>query len=260
MSKVSYVLEGTDMIRISLGNVGSGKTASEVREMMLNASRRTTYTNVKTKIKHGRLLEPSMIIKKEQVDTIKKKSGEVQPVFDYKLNVEYWKSIKEPINVVLDEAHSIMNSRRAMSKTNVIITDWLALIRRVLGQSESGYGELVFITQLPNRIDVIAREMAHQVRYHVCHFQKTCKKCGTTWRENSEMPESIWICPSCGDDRLRKHSHQIEVWHFSSMKEFEMWREFGQKNFYKHYLINDIEKYFPLYDTLQWDNLFGEYY
>jgi len=31
-----------------------------------------------------------------------------------------------------------------------------------------------------------------------------------------------------------------------------------RKTYYKHYLINDIEKVFPYYDTLQWENLLVE--
>jgi hypothetical protein len=161
---------------------------------------------------------------------------------------------------VIDEAHAIINARRSMSKVNVIITDWLALIRRVLGQTTTGFGELVFITQLPNRIDLIARDMATQVRYHICHYFKTCNKCKYTWRETSETPEEEWRCRHCGTFDILKHSHRIEVWHFSGMAAYNMWKDMGVNSFYRHYLINDIEKYFPLYDTLQWDNMFNQYY
>ncbi len=248
------------MIRISLGNVGSGKTVSEVREMFINKMHRTTYTNIKTRIKHCKLLQADMIIHKEQVGTTKKRDGSVEPINELKLNVDFWKEMKEPVNVVLDEAHSIVNSRRSMSKTNIIVTDWLALIRRVLGQTESKKGELVFITQLDKRIDIIAREMAHQVRYHVCHFVKTCKRCGCSWQENSDMPEGLTECPMCQEYRILKHSHQVEVRKFSSIERFESWKMFGNKSHYDRYIISDISDYFSLYNTLQWDNLFGEYY
>lgn len=201
-----------------------------------------------------------MIIKKELVGYKKKRSGETEPVYEQKLNKEYWQNIHEPISVVLDEAHSIINARRAMSKTNIIVTDWLSLIRRVLGNSTSGYGELVFITQLPNRIDIIAREMATQIRYHICHYFKRCGRCKTVWKENSEMPEGLWNCPRCGSPTIKKYNHEIEVWHFPSMSHFNMWNDFKRNTFYKHYIIKDIEKYFPLYNTLQWDNMFSDLY
>ncbi len=203
-----------------------------------------------------------MIVKNELVDTKKKRSGEVEPVYKKVLNVEYWqKAVKEykAINVTIDEAHTIYNARRSMSSQNVILSEWLALIRRVLGSTEAGHGELTFITQLSNRLDVIAREMATQVRYHVCHYYKTCKKCLARWQETSEMPEPIFVCPRCSSTKIIKHNHAIEVWHFSNMANFEAWKNYGIKGtFYKHYLINDIESYFPLYNTLQWDNLFSE--
>lgn len=248
------------MIRISLGNVGSGKTVSEVREIYLNQFRRKTYSNIKTKLKHQIDLSPEMIIKRTVVGSKKRRSGEEEAIYESKLNVEFWQSIKEPINVVLDEAHSIINARRAMSKTNIILNDWLALVRRILGEREGGYGELVYITQLPRRIDPIARDMAHQVRYHICHYRKACKRCGMRWQENSEMPEGLNECPHCGNWQLKKFNHQIEVYRFQSMQHYEAWRDFRQKTFYSHYFITDIEKYFPLYDTLQFDNLFSEYY
>jgi len=33
----------------------------------------------------------------------------------------------------------------------------------------------------------------------------------------------------------------------------------NQKSYYKHYFVHDIEDYFPMYDTLQRDNLFSQY-
>jgi hypothetical protein len=253
------------MIRISLGSVGSGKTANEVRELILNRARRKTFTNIMMKrpqdTKNVMLLNQDMIIKKDLVSTkVNRKTGEETPVYDLKLNMEFWKSIKEPINVILDEAHTILNSRRSMSKVNVIMGDWLALIRRVLGAADSGMGELVFITQLHNRIDTIAREMALQIRYHVCHFCKSCQGCGYGWRENSETAEPLWTCPDCGSYEVKKHSHQIQVWHFKSMGHYLQWKMLGENTYHACYVVTDIEKYFPFYDTLQWDNMFSEYY
>jgi len=243
------------MISIRLGNVGSGKTAAAVREMMLNQSKRKTYTNIRTIIKNCELINPSMIITKEISGYSKK--GEAK--YDYTLNVDFWKNINEPINIVLDEVHTILNARRSMSKVNIILTDWMALIRRVLGQAESGYGELVLISQLHNRIDIVAREMATNVRYHICHYLKSCLRCGNTWAETSESPEPRWIC-SCGSYRIKKHNHKIEVWHFAGMDMYIKWKEWGINTYHQHYLIDDIENYFKLYDTLQWDNLFSEFY
>lgn len=244
-------------IHIYLGNVGSGKTVHAVRDIYKDGSGRKTYTNIKTKMKHQINIDPSMIIKREVVDHKQKRDGSMQEVVKNKLNLEFWRSIKEEINVTLDEAHSILNARKSMSSTNIILTDWIALIRRVLGTSD---GNLTLITQIPRRIDSICREMATKIIYHKCHYKKLCKKCGVTWLEHSEMPESHYKCPLCGSYTLKKYDFKIEAWKFQSMEHFNAWREFAQKSYYDHFMINDIEKYFPLYDTLQWDNLFSEYY
>ena len=249
------------MITIYLGNVGSGKTACAVREILNNENRRKTFSNIRTKnLKNNVEINPSMIIRKVQVDTKVKRDGTVVPVYEIRLNKEFWQAIKEPINVVLDEAHTIINARRSMSKVNQIVTDWLALIRRVLGSADSGFGELILISQLHNRVDIIAREMATQVRYHRAHYHKECRRCGFTWRESSDMPEPVHICPVCSDYRINKFGHKIEVWHFQNMRAYLGWSEWGMDTFYRHYMVNDIEKVFPLYDTLQWDNMFSEFY
>lgn len=252
------------MITICLGGLGSGKTASVVRDLALNPSHRTTYSNIITmKLKNVKTIDPSMIISRKIVDHKKKRSGELEPVYKDTLNLEFWKKTakkEKGINVVLDEAHSIINSRRSTSKINIIVTDWIALLRRVLGQTEAGYGELILISQLPNRLDIISREMATKIKYHVCHYIKSCKACSFSWRENSEMPEPAWTCLNCGTPHIKKHSHVIEVYHFNSMDSYLVHKQFGSQTYHKHYFIKDIEDYFNFYDTLQWDNLFSEYY
>lgn len=249
------------MIKIILGNVGSGKTAFAVRHMALNLNNRKTYSNIKTNLDHQIDISPEMIIKKEIVDYKKnKKSGDKEPVYKFQLNTEFWRGINEPINVILDEAHTILNSRRAMSKVNIVVSDWLALIRRVLGSTDSGFGELWLISQLWNRIDIIARDMATNVIFLICHYLKSCDNCGVTWSENSEMPEGYIICPSCSSSSIFKHTHKLECWHFPNMQLFQMWHQFGQRTFYKRYYINDIEDYFKNFNTLAWDNMFATMY
>ena len=72
------------------------------------------YSNIITKIKSNIQISPEMIIKKDLVDyKTRKTTGKKEAIYKHSLNVEYWKSIKDPINVVLDEAHSILNARRS---------------------------------------------------------------------------------------------------------------------------------------------------
>jgi hypothetical protein len=193
-----------------------------------------------------------MIFKNEIIGN--KKSGEA--IFKKSLNVDFWKNCKKPLSIVLDEAHTILNARRSMQ--NIVINDWIALIRRVLGQDSQGCGELVLISQLTNRIDIIARNMSTQIRFHICHFTKSCKKCGFSWSENSNFPEPVYECKNCGSYNILKHNHIVEVYHFDGVASYDAFRMFGSKSYHKHYFVNDIENYFDFYDTLQWDNLISD--
>jgi len=139
------------------------------------------------------------------------------------------------------------------------MADFLSLLRRVVGSGDSGYGTLTLITQLERRLDPIAREMATNVRFCICHYNKICKKCKYVWSENNEIAEPRYQCPKCNNIHIHKHNHRIETFHFHSFKAYEDWKELGMKTYHKHYFINDIEKYFPYYNTLQWENLISDY-
>lgn len=242
-------------IRIVIGNIGSGKTASIVKEMLDNPKRKY-YTNIQTDLKNCTLINSDMICKKELLGQTK--AGKRN--FEFKLNLDYWKAQKGNVNVVIDEAHSIVNSRRSMSKATQVILEWVSLLRRILGENSSGSGDLVLITQLPERIDVVCRDMCRNVSAYRCHYKKTCQACGLTWKEHSDMPEEYKYCLACKSDDIKRHSFLVEVRVFASMYDYDGFKIFGQKTWYKHYSINDIEKSFAHYNTLQWDNLFSDLY
>lgn len=248
------------MIRIMLGLPGSGKTACMVRELVKNPSRKITYSNIKTwHIENNRLITPRMIAHKDHIST--KKTGE--KVYKLSLNQEYWKNIvrkEKSINVILDEAHTLIDSRKSMSNINKVMSDFLSLIRRIIGSNEMGYGQLVLISQLERRLDIIAREMATNVRYHRCHYRKFCNECNYQWAEHNEIAEPLFHCKRCHSFSIVKKKHVIEVWEFKNIELFMAWRYLHKKKqHFKHYFITDIEKYFELYDTLQWENLVSEF-
>lgn len=245
------------MISLYLGSIGSGKTASAVREISKRIKFQKIYSNItlKGKLKNSNFaqLTDEMIF-----STTEDKKGNIKPD---KLNIEFWKKqINEPVTIVLDELHNLINARKATSKINIIMGDFLALLRRIIGSVDKGAGELIGITQLPRRLDVVFREMATNVKYHICYYRKTCNNCGYNWIENSESPETKYICPNCQHTQLKKHNHIIEVFAFRNINDFYSWLELRQNTFYKHYFINDIEDYFKFYDTYSWDNLISKYY
>ena len=196
-----------------------------------------------------------MLIVKELIGH--KKDG--TPKYNLRFNKEYWSDVINnhgQINVVIDEAHQFFNPRRSMSKINVIMSDFLSMLRRILGNKD-GTGQLVLITQLERRLDIIAKEMSTNVSYSICHFMKVCK-CGFHRHYTNEDPEIPDCCPVC-DKILKKRDHIIETWKFSNIELFHNWYVFGARTYYKRYMINDIEQYFRNYNTLQWDDMFSEF-
>jgi len=245
-----------------LGSMGSGKTACMVREIVLNADEKTTFSNIimKGKNKHKTVqINRDMIF----VDKVVKVSAKGIETKKKVFNSEYWKSTRSKypngINVVIDEAHTLINSRRAMSSDNVIMNDFMSLLRRILGDSGEGYGELVLITQLGKRLDNIARDLATCIHYHRCHYKRTCTKCNFNFWETNEIYDKPKTCPRCSSRHLKKSNFIIEKWEFDSMDNLDQWLDWGHKRWKKHYYITDIEKYFKFYDTFQWENLISEY-
>lgn len=242
------------MIKILLGLVGSGKTAQVVREIALSSHDRPVFTNIRTHgIKNVHYIKPEYIIKKTITYS---KTGKESVKYDF--HKEFWVKTLEKhkaINVVIDEAHNYFNPRRSMSKLNIIMANFLSMLRRILGSTDNSNGELILITQLDRRLDVIAREMATNITYSRCHYFKDCVRCGFRCAENNEVPEPLLQCPVCSH-KLKKSTFQIEVHSFINIQNYELWRMYKTKTFYKRHFINDIEKYFKHYNTLQYDELF----
>jgi hypothetical protein len=207
-------------------------------------------------MKHVQKIKPEHIIKKEAVG--EKRSGEV--IYEQKFNKDYWQDVMQKydkVSVVIDEAHTFFNPRRSMSKVNVIMSDFLAMLRRIVGGVGQSRGNLILITQLSRRLDIIAKEMATHVVYCKNYMYKDCKHCGYFETQHNEQPEQPDDCPRCGK-RMKLQKQFIYQWHFKNVESFERWQEFGQKTYYKRIVINDIETIFKNYDTVQWEDFFSE--
>jgi hypothetical protein len=233
-----------------------------VREIILNEDEKTTFSNIiLKKVKKENVVQINRdMIFKEEVIKVKQNGDKVTKLV---LNADYWKSTRTKypfgINVILDEAHTLMDSRRSMATPNVIMNDFMSLLRRILGDSGEGYGELVLITQIGRRLDVNARELATSIHYHLCHYERTCAKCNFSFWENNEVYQKPKVCPRCGNRKMTKDNFVIEKWEFDCMDALDMWIEHRAKTYQKHYYVTDIQKYFPHYDTFQWENLISEY-
>jgi hypothetical protein len=240
------------MIKIYVGNVGSGKTLMAVHDMLEDST--TTYTNIYTNnIPHVIRLDKSMLIKQTIIGM--KRNGE--EILKSEFNKEFWLDVKEKhkkINVILDEAHSLLNARRSTSTQNIILNDFLSLIRKFLGSSNE-HGHLLLITQLSNKIDLLARDMATFVQFHVGHYIYQCLKCRYKYISNSEM-SLCDICPNCRSPNVYKIKTRIEVWQFNNMEDFEIFKFLKKKTYFNRFTVDHPEKIYNNFDTMQWDNLF----
>ena len=251
------------MIRIFLGNVGSGKSISCVRDMKMNEdeiffSNIITKSRGKDKLGNNHIIDRSDLIKKDLIKTLK--NGE--EVFKLKFNKEQWMQYREDygkFNVVLDEFHTLMSSRDFSTRQNKVMGDFLALIRKICSDS-TGDSTLTLISQLDNRIDVNARNMATEVRYHICLYDKVCEKCGAYWGEHSELPpfQKKKRCPNCESKKLKLINHQIMVHYFDSMSHYQDWKYGGINTKIQTHIINNIDEYFGMYNTYQITNLISE--
>jgi hypothetical protein len=248
------------LIRLIFGNVGSGKTSSAVLYMKNNPMK-TFITNIDVRgrgFDHVIKLTGSMIITK-QILSHKKDGTEVKKLT---LNTEFWKNLvteKGEVNIVLDEAHVLLNPRRSMSKVNILMNDWISMLRRVIG-SQDGMGELVLITQLSRRLDIVAKELATDVQFCINHYLSRCSMCKTEWWEHNEMANKFLKCPRCNDWRIKRIKSNIEVMCFKNVDHFAAYKENGIKSYYKRYMILNIESIYNNYISLQWEDMLSEFY
>jgi len=244
------------MIRVFLGNVGSGKTISSIREMLMEEddvyfSNIITKTKGQFKMNNNHVINRDMLIKK----TVTKEKKDGSKEYSMKFNLEAWEEIKKKhgrFNIILDEFHTLMAARNFNSKQNRIMGDFLALIRKICSDS-SGDSTLTIISQLDNRIDVNARDMATEVRYHICVYDKSCSKCGAYWTEHSEMSpfQKHKKCPNCESKLLKKFNFRLIVHYFESMNSYQDWKYSGIDTKLQTVEVEGIEQYFDYYNTYQ---------
>jgi len=146
------------MIKLIVGGIGSGKSLSAVKEIIHRECK--TFTNFDVKHANTEKLLVDHIIS----DSVKrvKKSGEA--VKELKVNWDFWNELVERninFDICLDEIHNILNSRRSMSKWNMLVGTWLSQIRKILGDSETNH--ITAISQRVSGVDIILRDLMYQI-------------------------------------------------------------------------------------------------
>ena len=234
------------MIKIFLGNLGSGKSLCAVRDIVNDDSGRVTFTNI--------MMKPAkniMQIKPENVITRNEDKLE--------LNTEYWSKQKKPLNIVWDEIHLTANARSSMSKVNMVFSKFLAMARRITGFDDRGYGHFIFIAQTERTIDINIKELASEIRYFKSHWFIVCEECESKVHATSEM-EQIERCIVCGSWKIKREGLNIEVRHFANWFDYLYFIDRRKGKFHtRHYMVNDAENYFKYYDTLQMEDIWQKY-
>jgi len=151
------------MLILILGQKGSGKTLRIIRECVIKGKNRIIYTNFNVKkslkdyVKIERLKYGDIVRKK--VKDVFVKTGKPKS-YAYSVNWDFWKEARKAgkFSIMLDEFHNVMNSRRAMQADNIVISDWLSQIRKILNDDPTNH--LYIISQKLRRVDINSRELA----------------------------------------------------------------------------------------------------
>ena len=144
------------MIKLIIGGIGSGKSVTAVKE--ITDRNNPVFTNFN-------LRNPNVIrLKTEHI--ISETPDESGKNIKKKVNWMFWNeyvSDNGPFDIVIDEAHNVMHSRRAMSSWNILFTTWLSQIRKILGSNEKNH--LYLVTQRLKGIDLAGRDLCHEIIY-----------------------------------------------------------------------------------------------
>lgn len=220
------------MIKLLLGGVGSGKSVSLARYVY--SRQNPVWVNFPILAKNARRLMLSHIIEKEVLGV--RKNGE--EVTKQKVNYSFWReNLGDSCDIVLDEAHNILMSRMSMSKNNVLITQWLAQIRKILGASE--HNDIILSSQRLAGLDVIPRELCSEI----IAVQKLTLK---------EMQETRVIKNGRAEIKMLPVVVIIQ-YHFMGdrcLDAYTAWKELGQKSFkYRSSFV--ANPFFQLYDSYE---------
>lgn len=219
-------------IIIIAGGIGSGKSLTAVKEIVTRDT--ISYSNFGLYGVDVKRLKYSHLFRDVKVDI-----GNMKFKIKRIINYDYWNGvIKEykGFDIVLDEFHNLMSSRRAMSKRNVLLSDWLSQIRKILGASEQN--NLYLVTQKIRRIDINSRDLAHC--FIVCRKQEFREKIPTKVRESGRL-----------STRMLPIVVIIKYW-FGSEKAVNDFEDFGRKTYYNitKFVANHYYRYYDSYELI----------
>jgi len=217
------------MIIITCGGIGCGKSLSIVKEIV--SRNQVCYVNFNVRHNLARRLKYEHLFKMDE-------KGNILGV-----NFEFWQDVKDKhggFDIYLDEFHNVMNSRRSMSKKNIYLSDWLAQIRKILGDSEKN--NLYLISQKLRRIDVNCKDLSHQaiscMKYTYPH------KVLTTVYENDKKVNKMLPLT------------MIYKYYFKDADSMAAYENYGLDTCEKvtRFIGNKFYKYYDSYEMLSFEN------
>lgn len=199
------------MIKLIIGGIGSGKSVTAIKEIVDRKNR--VFCNFAVDLPNAIRLKESDIVESKCIGY--KKDG--TPNLTYSINWDFWnKQRKAKFDIIIDEVHNVLHSRRSMTKWNTLVSMWLSQIRHLLDSDEKNH--LYLISQRVDAIDISARELAGEIIYI----------------SKQVIGKKVWI----------KKTYFKGVYCLDKFRQFQI----GEKTYdYKTYFM--ANPYFRFYDT-----------
>ena len=231
------------MIVAIIGGIGSGKSLSGVKFMLERDC--PLFTNFRLRQKKN--------IKRLRYDHIFKETL-IEPDSKSKktklsLNWDFWTGQTKKhdgFDICIDEIHNIFNARRAMSKENVLLQQWVAQIRKILSGNERNH--FIIISQRLERIDVSLRDLVGSVIY-----------CQKVQDHNTLIPTYVYI----GKTRTLKYLPKTYIIQFMfkgtyAVDNYQNYVMNGSKtyNYRTRFVANKYYEYFDSYELIDFGGEF----
>lgn len=226
------------MIKLIIGGTGSGKSVTLAKFAVHRKN--DIFVNFALATPNSIRLKHTDIIAEKVVGM--KKNG--QPIMQKSVNYPFWKErLGKGCDILLDEAHNIFSARMSMSKQNVLLGQWLAQIRKILGTSEKH--DIILASQRFSGLDVVGRDLCHHII--ACHKIKTGRVLPTKVRHRGKV-----ILKNV-DEVIIINRHFVGEY---CVDAYLAWLETRQKS-YKYstwFVANPYFKYYDSYELIDFGN------
>lgn len=245
------------MIRIFVGNIGSGKSLSAIRVMKLRNQH--TFCNQGLKFDKAHRMKVTDIV--EQVIDEPEEGSKAKAKTRLEVNWKFWveQTTKyKHYDIFLDEIASFMGARNSMTGFSKKAMEWIAQIRKILGESE--LNDIILVSQKLDGIDITIRDFAHEIT----HCQKFYTIDGQLHPASNRnvhdalhIPTKVWSGESGKRKLVEKMIPKVTIvqWHFEgeyAVNDFFAFRFQRKKTYSKKtwFCGNPFIQYYDSYEIL----------